>query len=111
MLAAYADEHVNRRITAGLRRKGVDVVTAQERGQRATDDEILLATATAEGRLMLTNDRDFLVLHSEWMASGRTHSGIVFWTKKLRIGTVVQRIFDYASQTTALNAANTFKFL
>ena len=33
-VAIYMDEHVHRAITAGLRLRGVDVVTAQEDGRR-----------------------------------------------------------------------------
>ena len=65
MLTCYADENVKAAIIAGLRRHGLSVVTAQERGQRETDDEILLETAASEGRLLLTNDTDFLRIHSE----------------------------------------------
>jgi hypothetical protein len=111
MLPGYADEHVHQGITAGLRLRGMDVVTAQERGQRNTDDEILLATATGEGRLMLTNDVDFLRLHNEWMTAGKTHAGIVFWPQRFPIGEAIRRIRLYATPTDAADAANTVRYL
>jgi Domain of unknown function (DUF5615) len=55
MLPAYADENVKSAVVHGLRQRGMDIVTAQERGQRQTDDETLLATATSEDRLLLTS--------------------------------------------------------
>jgi predicted nuclease of predicted toxin-antitoxin system len=79
MLSGYADEHLNYAIVTGLRRRGVDVVRVQDRGQCGMDDEILLATATAENRLMLSNDQDFLLIHHNWQAAGRSHAGIVYW--------------------------------
>ena len=54
MLSGYADQHVHATTIAGLQRRGMDVVTAQERGQCGVDDEILLAAATAEGRVRYT---------------------------------------------------------
>jgi hypothetical protein len=111
MLAGYADENVKAAIVAGLEQHGLDVVTAQERGQQRTDDEILLATATAEGRLMLTNDTDFLRIHGEWMAAGRSHAGIVYWPQDRPVGDVVRRLFQYALQTDPAVAADAVKYL
>lgn len=111
MLSGYADEHVDFRIVEGLRRRGMDVVTAQERGQRQTDDEILLATATAEGRLMLTNDTDFLSYHNDWMLIGKNHAGIVYWPQVFLIGEAIRRIIDYATHTDAATAANYVKYI
>lgn len=111
MRPGYADENVKAAIVAGLRQHGMDIVTAQERGQRRTDDEILLATATAEGRLLLTNDADFLRIHGEWMAVGRGHAGIVYWPQDRPVGDVVRCLFQYAVQTDAADAADAVKYL
>jgi Domain of unknown function (DUF5615) len=109
MLPGYADENVKAAITAGLRQRGMDVVTAQERGQRGTDDEILLATATAEVRLLLTNDTDFLRIHAEWMVCGRSHAGIVYWPQDRPVGDVVRRLLQYGIQTDPADASNIVK--
>jgi predicted nuclease of predicted toxin-antitoxin system len=111
MLSGYADVHVRRQIVNGLRRHGMDVVTAQERGQCRLDDETLLAVANSEGRLMLTNDKDFLRIDAEWRKAGQSHAGIVFWRARLRIGDVIRRTIQYASVTSPQDAANTLKFL
>jgi hypothetical protein len=111
VLPGYADEHVKSAIVEGLRRRGMDVVTAQERGQRQADDEVLLANAAAEGRLLLSNDADFLRIHSEWMAAGRAHAGIVYWPQDRAVGEVIRRAFQYALQTPPADAANAVKFL
>jgi hypothetical protein len=111
MLSGYADENVNPRIVAGLRRHGMDVVSVRERGQRGSDDEVLLAAAAAEARLMLTSDTDFLRIHSQWMSTGRGHAGIVFWAQHLAIGQVIRRLLPFASQTAPADAANTVKYL
>ena len=111
MLPAYADENLKAPIVEGLRRRGMDVVTAQERGQRQTDDEVLLATAASEGRLLLTNDTDFLRIHAEWTSSGRSHAGIVYWPQERPVGETIRHILQCALQTDAADAADAVKFL
>jgi uncharacterized protein with PIN domain len=70
----YMDEHVAKSVTEGLRRRGVDVVTVQELGLQAAEDQQHLQRATQEGRVMVTQDTDFLRLH----AAGVSHGGIVY---------------------------------
>ena len=111
MLPTYSDENVISAVVVGLRRRGLDVEPAQDRGQRGTDDAILLATATADGRLMLTNDTDFLRIHAEWSGAGSSHAGIVYWHQSMPIGEAIRRIVAYASTTTADAAANAVEFL
>jgi hypothetical protein len=111
MLSGYVDENVKSAIILGLRQRGMDLVTAAERNQRQTDDEVLLATAASEDRLLLTNDADFLRIHAEWMAAGRVHSEIVFWHQDRPIGEAIRRIHQFALQTAANDAANLVKFV
>jgi predicted nuclease of predicted toxin-antitoxin system len=80
------DEHVPRAVTDGLRRRGVDVLTAQEAGLREADDEQQLAFASREGRVIFTQDADLLRLH----AAGRPHHGIVYVPQQTTIGYVVR---------------------
>ena len=70
----YMDEHVAKAVTEGLRRRGVDVVTVQELGLQAAEDQQHLQRATQEGRVVVTQDTDFLRLH----AAGISHRGIVY---------------------------------
>jgi len=61
VLPGYTDVHVVFVIVQALRRRGMDVVTAQDRGRQEADDAELLAEALADQRVMLTNDTDFSV--------------------------------------------------
>ena len=70
MLSGFADQHVHAATVLGLRRRGMDVVTAQQRGQCGVDVEVFLAIATTEGRLVLSYDTDFLRIHAEWLGRG-----------------------------------------
>ena len=111
MLPAYADVHIPSAVVAGLRTRGMDIVTAQERRQCREDDEILLATATVEGRLLLSQDKDFFRIHHEWMTAGKSHAGILFVRSRLSIGEIIRRTIQFALQTSAADAANVFKLV
>lgn len=54
----YADEGIDRQIVDALRGAGFDVAYAAESDPSVADDA-LLAKAVAEGRLLVTSDKDF----------------------------------------------------
>jgi len=80
------DEHVPRAVTEGLRRRGVDVLRAQEAGMLEADDERHLAFALSQGRVIFIQDADFLRLH----AAGHLHAGIVSAPQQTPIGAIVR---------------------
>jgi hypothetical protein len=85
----YLDEHVDPAMAAGLRRLGIDVLTAGEAGRLSHDDPDQLAFATAERRVIVTFDRDYLDLH----AAGVPHAGIAFdWPTRGSIGYLVRAL-------------------
>ncbi|HZU13507.1 MAG TPA: DUF5615 family PIN-like protein [Chloroflexota bacterium] len=51
------DEHVPSTVSEGLRRRGIDVLTAQEAGLRGAQDEDHLALAAREERTIVTQGR------------------------------------------------------
>lgn len=82
----YMDEHVPTAVTVGLRRRGVDVLTAQEVDLLGASDEEHLMLAAHEVRVLFTQDADFLRLHAE----ETTHAGIVYARQQTRIGVIVR---------------------
>lgn len=78
MLDVYMDHHVPAAITAGLRSRGINVLTAFEDEHADADDPILLARATRLGRIVFTRDRDFLAIGRATQSSGIAFSGIVY---------------------------------
>ena len=70
----YTDEHVSRAVIQGLRHRGIDVLTVPEAGLMGASDEEHLSQARREGRVIFTQDDDFLRL----AAAGVPHSGIVY---------------------------------
>lgn len=112
MLKAYANEHVNAAIVEALRRRGMDIVTVQERGKEGTDDAVLLMEALAEKRVLLTNDSDVLALASQSAAQGNAFAPIFFWPQQRRgIGEVLRSIIREASQGDYSSACSRVYFL
>lgn len=112
MLAALSDIQLKGAIVKGLRQHGVDVERSQDRGLCGADDETVLATATAEGRIVLTNDTDYIRISFAWQAAGRNHAGIVYWhQQKYTVGEAIRRVLAYARNTAPADAANNLHYL
>jgi hypothetical protein len=83
------DQHVPGPASRGLARRGVDVLTAHEANRCGLPDPEQLAFATSEGRVMVTFDPDFQVLHE----SGLEHAGIAWCPeRKYGIGELIQAL-------------------
>jgi len=81
----YTDEHVAGAVIRGLRQRGVDVLTVSKAGLLGAPDEEHLARATKEGRVLFTQDADYLRLH----ASGTSHAGITYATQQASTGEII----------------------
>ena len=86
----YMDVHVHQAITDGLRQRGVDVLTAQEDETTRFNDTDLLHRATRLGRVLFTNDRDFLALVAARQQRGEPFSGVIYAPQSTQLGRVVQ---------------------
>ena len=84
----YLDEQIPSAVRDGLRRRGVDVLTTQEASMRGATDEELLTHASSQGRVVLTQDADFLRLH----AGGTRHSGIIYASQQTPVGKIIQGV-------------------
>jgi predicted nuclease of predicted toxin-antitoxin system len=88
LLLFHCDENVDAAIAHGLRRRGVDVTTAGEVGMLRASDEEHLRFAREHGRVLVTQDDDFLRL-----ALQQPHAGLVYWHQtKYRIGEAIRRL-------------------
>jgi Domain of unknown function (DUF5615) len=89
----YMDVHVPIAVTDGLRRRNIDLLTSQEDGTTQMDDEPLLSRATALGRLLLTQDQDFLRIAARWQQSGNGFVGILYAQQQgASLGQLVQDV-------------------
>ena len=77
-VALYCDVHVRRAVTEGLRLREVDVLTAQEDGAATMDDPVLLDWAMALGRVVFTQDEDFLREAHRRQETGEAFAGVVY---------------------------------
>ena len=76
----HLDEHVDHVIAQGLRRLAIDVTTTTDAGLLEAEDHEHLAFARAAGRIVFTQDEDFLSL----AARGVEHLGIVYCHPRAR---------------------------
>ncbi len=82
----HLDEHVGNAIAEGLRRRGIDVTTTNDAGLSAATDPVQLAYANTQGRVMFTEDADFLILAH----LGLDHAGLVYCQQNDRtIGEII----------------------
>lgn len=77
-VALYMDVHVPLPISEELVRRAIDVLTAQDDGAARFDDDQLLERATSLGRVLFTQDADFLRIGAERQTQGRDFAGILF---------------------------------
>jgi len=89
-LAVFTDVHVPTGISEGLRRRQIDVRTAQEDSAGRMSDDELLTRATALGRVLLTQDADFLEIAARWQRQGIAFSGILFAPQGTPIGRLIE---------------------
>lgn len=87
MMLFHLDENINHAVARALRHRGISVTTSSEIGLVGTTDIEQLSYATDSGRVIVTQDSDFLRLNSE----GHQHAGIVFASSGSRdIGEIVR---------------------
>lgn len=72
----YLDESLSPEIVTQLRMQGIDII----RGPLRADDLVHLERATDMGRVVCTEDDDFLKL----AAQGKTHAGIIWGEQNKR---------------------------
>jgi predicted nuclease of predicted toxin-antitoxin system len=91
------DVHVQSAITSGLRRRGVDVLTAQEDGSDELDDPDLLDRAELLGRVLFTRDDDFKVIAASLQEGGIPFVGVIFvHVQRLSIGECIRELENIA---------------
>ena len=75
------DEHMPHAVSGALRRHGVDALTTTEAGLLGASDVDQVAYALGHGRMIVTQDRDYLLLAGR----GVPHAGIAYCSHDPRI--------------------------
>jgi hypothetical protein len=85
----HLDENVDHAITDGLQRDGVDVTVTSEIGLLRATDDVQLAFAQDNTRVMVTHDEDFPVMHRQ----GIPQAGIAYCPPDTHpIGYIIQAL-------------------
>lgn len=110
MARFYSNENIALQVVTELRRLGHDVLTSLDSGRAnaAVPDSEVLASAVAEARILLSNNRrHFLNLHRHWTGD---HAGIVLCTfdpdfraQAQRIDAAVAGVSDVRNQLIRVN--------
>lgn len=103
----YADEHVPNAVVKGLRLHGADVLTTAEAGMLGASDAEQLAFATRAGRVLYTQDADYLRLHG----AGSAHAGIAYAKQGRPVGEVVRGLLLMHDVLDVESMAGTVEFV
>jgi predicted nuclease of predicted toxin-antitoxin system len=104
----HLDEHVPPALADALRSRGIDVTTTSDAALAGTGDLEHLDFASKAGRIVVTQDADFLRLH----ADGIPHSGIVFWRQQTRsLGDALRRLVLIHAILSPDDMKNTVEYL
>lgn len=109
-----ADENFNNRIIRGLLRRmpSLDVIRVQDQEIAGEDDQIVLAWAAMEGRILLTHDQRTIPHYGlERLTKEDVISGIVVVGPELSIGSVIEDLLVIASCSTMEEWTDRIEFL
>ncbi len=110
----YIDEDaMARAFVSGLRARNVDLKTVFEEGMLGQSDEAQLEYATQQGRVIYTfNVGHFCQLHTEFIAQGKNHAGIiVVYRQRYSIGEQIRRVINLIQIISAEEMKNNIQFL
>jgi hypothetical protein len=111
-LSIYMDVHVPAAITAGLRRRGIDVLTSQADGTARLSDDRLLERSTELARVLFTQDDDLLEVAARRQQEGKASSGVIYAHQlSAGIGPLVNDLEIVLSCATADELANRVTYL
>ena len=108
----YTNESVKVAIAEGLRRRGVDALSARDVGNLGLSDEEQLTFARDNKTAIFTHDVDFLKIAYKWGQEGKTHYGIIYSHQKdYKIGECIQRLKLLTTLLSAEDMINHIEFL
>jgi predicted nuclease of predicted toxin-antitoxin system len=104
----HLDENISYSIALGLRHRSLDVTTTPEAGLLGVSDEVQLQFASSNGRVIFTQDTDFLRLAQSFT----NHAGIAYCSQQNRsIGQIIQGLVLMWEILEAEEVCNHIEFL
>jgi predicted nuclease of predicted toxin-antitoxin system len=99
MLRLATDEHIDRALIRGLlaRQPDLDIVRVQQAGLLGADDRDILAWAAAEGRILITHDRNTIPgFVYERIRAGGAMPGVIIVDDQLPLGKAIDELLILA---------------
>lgn len=106
-ISFYLDEHIPKAVAKGLKQRGINAIICSEINTLGLSDMEQLALAAEKSWVIVTRDNDFLVLHAQAVP----HSGIVFATRPLSIGELINGLLLIHEILELKDMANHVEFL
>jgi hypothetical protein len=103
----YLDEHIPKAVAAGLLQRNIGAVSCVDVGMSGKSDEVHLTWALGNGYVVVTQDNDFLVLHSQ----GHPHAGIAFAAQPRSIGEFIRALLLIHEVLTPDDMSNYIEFI
>ena len=113
-ICLYFDEDSMRHsLVRALRSRGIDVITALDVGMIERPDEDHLAYASGQGRVLCSsNAGDYYRLHTELLAMGKSHAGIILIAQqRYTVGDQMRRILKLIAVRSAADMRDRVEFL
>jgi hypothetical protein len=110
----YFDEDaMSHRLADELKIRGVDVLTTLEADMIEQPDEIHLAFATDQNRVLYSfNVADYHFLHQQFLSQGKRHAGIMLaQQQRFTIGEQLRRLMRFVTLVSAEEMQNRVEFL
>jgi hypothetical protein len=107
----HADHNIDDAVVQGLRRRGVDIVTAREDRHHEVADEVLMERCHVLDRVLVTHDKDFLSKAAARQRHGIAFAGIVWAPNYISIGEMIEDLELVAAALTDLEAASQLRYL
>jgi len=110
----YFDEDtMGHSLVRALRSRGIDVVTALDADMIERSDADHLAYASEQGRVLCSsNAGDYYGLHTELLASDRSHAGIILIAQqRYTVGDQMRRILKLIAVRSAVDMRDRVEFL
>jgi hypothetical protein len=110
----YLDEDaMENALAIALRARRMDVLTAAECGMANRSDEEHLDYASRKGLVLYSyNMRHYSSIHSQWLGSGRQHSGIILSPQqRYSVGEQQRRLLRILSNLSATEMLSRIEYL
>ena len=109
----YIDEDsMDQALIRALQARNIDVITVLDTQTEGQLDEEQLKLATSQKRVLYShNIADFCRIHSEFIAQGKTHSGIALLSQDYSVGQQLRVILELIFTNSAEDMQNQLIFL